>query len=57
MRTGKKLLALLLLVLLPLSGCASRPAETERHSVAMVVKSTETEFWKSVFAGANAASS
>ena len=57
MRIGKKLLALLLLVLLPLSGCASRPAETERHSVAMVVKSTETEFWKSVFAGANAASS
>ena len=57
MRTGKKLLALLLLVLLPLSGCASRPAETERHSVALVVKSTETEFWKSVFAGANAASS
>lgn len=57
MRTGKKLLALLLLVLLPLSGCVSRPAETERHSVAMVVKSTETEFWKSVFAGANAASS
>lgn len=57
MRTGKKILALLLLVLLPLSGCASRPAETERHSVAMVVKSTETEFWKSVFAGANAASS
>ena len=57
MRIGKKLLALLLLVLLPLSGCVSRPAETERHSVAMVVKSTETEFWKSVFAGANAASS
>ena len=57
MKTAEKLLALLLLVLLPLSGCTPRPASTERHAVALIVKSTETEFWKSVFAGANAASS
>lgn len=57
MKTAEKLLALLLLVLLPLSGCTPHPASTERRAVALIVKSTETEFWKSVFAGANAASS
>lgn len=38
-----------------LSGCAAPGAETEQYSVALVAKSTETEFWLSVFAGAEAA--
>ena len=56
MKTGKRILTLFLPLFL-LTGCTRHPASTERHSVAMIVKSTETEFWKSVFAGANAASS
>ena len=38
-----------------MSGCAAPGAETEQYSVALVAKSTETEFWLSVFAGAEAA--
>lgn len=45
--------ALALAALLP-AGCG-RTAAAERHSVAVVAKSTETEFWKAVFAGAEAA--
>ena len=48
-----KLAALLLALLLLLGGCAAAP--TQRHSVAIVVKSTSTEFWAAVFAGAEAA--
>ena len=33
----------------------STPVTTQKHRVALVVKSTETEFWKSAFAGAKAA--
>ncbi len=36
-------------------GCAGDTAPATRHSVALVAKSTETEFWLSVFAGAEAA--
>ena len=36
-------------------GCASDTVSSTQHSVALVAKSTETEFWLSVFAGAEAA--
>ena len=42
-------------VLLGLSGCASAPAAGAQRSVALIAKSTQTEFWLSVFAGAEAA--
>ena len=42
-------------VLLGLSGCAGAPAAGAQRSVALIVKSTQTEFWLSVFAGAEAA--
>ena len=53
MRRNKRL-ALCLALLLLLSGCAAG-AEPVRHKVALVAKSTQTEFWLSVFAGAEAA--
>ena len=42
-------------VLLGLSGCAGAPAAGAQRSVALIAKSTQTEFWLSVFAGAGAA--
>lgn len=45
--------ALALLCLL--CACGSGQAAGERHKVALVAKSTQTEFWLSVFAGAQAA--
>ena len=36
-------------------GCGADTAYSEQHTVALVAKSTETEFWLSVFAGAEAA--
>lgn len=47
------LLAALLCVLL--CGCGPDTSETPRHTVTLVAKSTRTEFWLSVFAGAEAA--
>ena len=44
-----------LLAALLLSGCAADAVGAEQHTVALVAKSTETEFWLSVFAGAEAA--
>ena len=38
-----------------LCACGARPEPAERHRVALVSKSTHTEFWLSVFAGAQAA--
>ena len=54
---GKTDLAALCLAagLLCLSGCGAAPQTDARHSVALVAKSTQTEFWRSVFAGAEAA--
>lgn len=52
-----KSLAALLLALL-LAGCAASPAPastTTRYNVALIAKSTNTEFWGAVFAGAEAA--
>lgn len=45
--------AVLLSVLL--CGCGRNPASSEQHTVTLVAKSTQTEFWLSVFAGAEAA--
>ena len=52
----KKILSLLLVGILAagLCGCGQE-AETQKTRVAMIVKSTESAFWKSVFAGAGAA--
>ena len=49
-----KTLACALLVL-ALGGCAAAAPTGARHRVAIVAKSTRTEFWLSVFAGAQAA--
>ena len=38
-----------------LCGCGGEQDAAQRHSVALVAKSTQTEFWLSVFAGAEAA--
>ena len=48
------LLAALLFTLL-LGGCSSSGEYSRQHTVALVAKSTQTEFWLSVFAGAEAA--
>ena len=52
----QKILSLLLAGILAagLCGCGQE-AETQKTRVAMIVKSTESAFWKSVFAGAGAA--
>ena len=53
----KKILSLLaagVLLLMSMSGCG-KEAETGKTQVAMIVKSTESAFFKSVFAGARAA--
>ena len=38
-----------------LCGCAGKTASPEQHTVTLIAKSTQTEFWLSVFAGAEAA--
>lgn len=56
-RKIKKILTLLLmgiLLLMSMGGCG-KDTETGKTQVAMIVKSTESAFWKSVFAGARAA--
>jgi len=58
MKSVKKcMLLLLMLAAILISGCAVNPGIREPYHVHLIVKSTETEFWKSVFAGANAAKS
>ena len=59
-RSAKKArLTVLLLALCLLVGCTSLaappPAGTARYQVALVAKSTKTDFWKAVFVGAEAA--
>lgn len=49
--------ALVLALLAGLAGCTAQTTSSEPYKVYMIVKSTTTEFWKSVFAGANAAKS
>lgn len=53
MRRSKYLLPALLLACL--CGCGANAALPVRHSVALIVKSTDSEFFLSVFAGARAA--
>ena len=56
MRKSKALLCLLLLLSLALSGCGvSREQSTQQFKLWFVAKSTDTDFWLSAFAGANAA--
>ena len=53
-----RLLALALgaaLALACLSACGGEQESGQRHKVVLVAKSTQTEFWLSVFAGAQAA--
>ena len=52
-KPGKALACALLA--LALGGCAAAAPTGARHRVAIVAKSTRTEFWLSVFAGAQAA--
>lgn len=53
MRRSKYLLLALLLTCL--CGCGADDALPVRHSVALIAKSTDSEFWLSAFAGARAA--
>ena len=55
MKIAKRLALMLALALL--AGCAAAPMDTAPRAVTLVAKSTETEFWKSAFAGARAAAS
>ena len=57
MRTSKILVSLLLTAVLLLSGCSGRRDRngTEQYRVWFIAKSTDTAFWLSAFAGANAA--
>ena len=48
-------LPLALAALFCLGGCSGRETAAQRHRVTLVAKSTQTEFWLSVFAGAEAA--
>ena len=54
MRRSRLAAVCVLISALLLGGCGATAA-TEQHTVALVVKSTQTEFWLSVFAGAEAA--
>ena len=49
------LLLLLLLVSLLLSACGQAQERSSPYRIYLISKSTSTEFWRSVFAGANAA--
>ena len=55
MRRAKLAALCLAAALLHLSACGAEAQPDARHSVALVAKSTQTEFWLSVFAGAEAA--
>ena len=55
MRPSKRALLCAGLALACLCGCAPEADTSTRPSVALVVKSTQTEFWRAVFAGAEAA--
>ena len=49
------LLSFLLLAVLLLSACGNAERQTAQYRIYLITKSTSTEFWRSVFAGANAA--
>ena len=52
-----KWIALFLALLVFLSGCAGTHQSGGSYNIYLIAKSSTTEFWKSVFAGANAAKS
>ena len=55
MRQSKWCVCWVALALCLLCACTSSPVTSTQHSVTLVAKSTQTEFWLSVFAGAEAA--
>lgn len=55
MRRNRRLALCMALILVFLCGCRGKPAGGARRQVALIVKSTDTEFWLSAFAGARAA--
>ncbi len=55
MRQNKRGLLLSLLLCLILGGCGTEQISSRQHVVALIAKSTRTEFWLSVFAGAQTA--
>ena len=55
MKASSRAACAVLLAAAFLCGCSQTPQATARHRVAIVAKSTQTEFWLSVFAGAKAA--
>lgn len=55
MRQSKWGVCWVALALCLLCACSSSPVTSTQHSVTLVAKSTQTEFWLSVFAGAEAA--
>ena len=55
MKQNRRLALGTALALALLCGCSSSTPTPTQHSVALVAKSTQTEFWLSVFAGAEAA--
>lgn len=55
MRQSKWGICWVALALCLLCACSSSPVTSTQHSVTLVAKSTQTEFWLSVFAGAEAA--
>lgn len=55
MKQNKAILLSGILLLSLLFGCASTAQTPSQHTVTLIAKSTETEFWLSVFAGAEAA--
>ena len=52
-----KWIAVFLALLVCLSGCAGTHQSSGSYNIYLIAKSSTTEFWKSVFAGANAAKS
>ena len=52
-----KRIAVFLALLVCLSGCAGTHQSSGSYNIYLIAKSATTEFWKSVFAGANAAKS
>ena len=52
-----KFLAVLMALALCLSGCGGTRQSGGSYNIYLIAKSSKTEFWKSVFAGANAAKS
>ena len=55
MRRNRWAAAMAALLCVFLWGCGADTAYSEQYAVALIAKSTETEFWLSVFAGAEAA--